>query len=229
MLTSAEFSTLGQRFATCSAGRSPSWAWINTDRDACNGPFCAPVGYLRSSPIMVPAHSCPNEHAQLRRSAGNAEAAVLLGVEATCEGDDSTTISPDMAAGRLDLHIVHSESYRVPVLLLQGHHPGGAPWSPDALRAFLASQRHLGAAHEQSEGRLAPLSGSVVTQMEHPVLRIPCCCVDPCETAALMATVLGASVDGRGERLDYISAWWSILAPLVGAASRSEWYARSPS
>jgi len=117
----------------------------------------------------------------------------------------------------------------VPVLLLQGHHPGGAPWSPDALRAFLASQRHLGAAHEQSEGRLAPLSGSVVTQMEHPVLRIPCCCVDPCETAALMATVLGASVDGRGERLDYISAWWSILAPLVGAASRSEWYARSPS
>ena len=114
---------------------------------------------------------------------------------------------------------MHSESYRVPVLLLQGQQPDGSPWTLDELRAHL--RRRDGA-----DGGVATLSGSVVTQLEHPVL---------CKIV-LRRSVRDGDADeepierrseGDGRQLDYLSAWWSVLAPLVGAESRSAWYALS--
>ena len=122
--------------------------------------------------------------------------------------------------GALELHIVHSESTAVPVLLLQGQQPDGSPWTPDELRAHL--RRRDGA-----DGGVATLSGNVVTQLEHPVLCVPSCCVDPCGDGDADEELLSGAPEGDGRQLDYLSAWWSVLAPLVGAESRSAWYALS--
>ena len=224
MLEPDSFDTLARRFAADSAGRTPTWAFLAAEDE--KGAFgAAPTGYLRASPLLVPEHASPAKIQQYATISADA----LLGVAPTGEADDATTLPAAGTAARLELHIVHSATYRVPVLLLQGHHPDGAPWTPDELRAYLVAQQR----HPEADGggrRLAPLSGAVVTQLEHPVLRIPCCCVDPCETAALMAALLERPRDGAdGARLDYLSAWWSVLAPLVGAESRSAWYAnRTP-
>jgi len=94
--------------------------------------------------------------------------------------------------------------------------------------------------------------------MEHPVLRIPFCCLHPCRTADLMTCLLSGETLvrvrvrvrdrvrvsvrvrvrvrnmvsltltlthprphphlrlGDGAKLDYLSAWWSVVAPHVG-------------
>jgi ubiquitin-like-conjugating enzyme ATG10 len=209
MLTAEEFAVQAERFSASSAGLNPSWVWVAGGSDMPSRfATCPATGYLRASPLLVLAQDCPPSEAR---------AAPSISVEAaTGDEDDAAALSPLVQHGRLDLHIIHSTSYRVPVLLLQGHHPDGTPWTPDALRAHLAAQPQ----RLRGGAAVAPLSGSVISQLDHPVLRVPCCCVDPCETAALMATLLGAS-NGSGEDgappLDYLSAWWSVVAPLVGA------------
>ena len=90
--------------------------------------------------------------------------------------------------------------------------------------------------------------------MEHPLLRIPFCCLHPCRTADLMSCLLSGETLGRvrvrvrvrvwvrvrvrnrvsltltlthpcphprphlgdDAKLDYLSAWWSVVAPHVG-------------
>ena len=219
-ITATEFTALAKQFAATSqstAGRAPSWAWIDAFDAAPPSPFGPPpTGYLRASPLLVPARECPEP--PLPMKAGDEDA---LSTGDDDDGDDAALPSAGERPGRLELHIVHSESYRVPVLLLQGQHPDGAPWTPDELRAHLRRRDASG---------VTPLSGNVVSQLEHPVLCVPSCCVDPCETASLMKSLLSggtpAPEEADGGRLDYLSAWWSVLAPLVGAENRSAWYAK---
>jgi hypothetical protein len=229
-LTEDEFRTLCRRFAAASAERSPSWAWVE-EESSSPGPFCLQrAGYLRSSPILL--HEDPGQAA----SKTGEPSADLTCARAECEVD-AAALCMDVAvvrSGRLNLDIVYSQVYHVPVLLLQGHHPDGAVWTPTMLRKYLATS--------SGEG-LVPLAAAVVSQLEHPVLRVPFCCLDPCETAALMGQLLrpgarppsspGSTVDSTAEQadgnapqqLDYLSSWWSIIAPLVGVASRSCWFA----
>lgn len=227
MLSAEDFAQQAKRFAVASAQRSPSWAWVDASTPSVQSPFGTDsnvaMGYLRMSPLLVPA-------ARSQATASVADSVMVDGM-ANEVVDDAAAL--DMPAAdspcRLDLHIVHSAIYSVPVLLLHGHHSDGAPWTPDELRAFLMQQQqHSG--DESAARRLTPLSGTVISQLEHPVLHTPSCCVDPCETASLMGTLLnGAGVisghDADAQRLDYLSAWWSILAPHVGAVSRSAWAA----
>ena len=242
MLTVASFEQQAETFAARSASRGLSWAFVKA---AENGPklFLRPQpAYLRSSPLVLPPSALPpavraaviKQHGGTQWSAATSPAsapkaerdepeASLLG---GAEDDGTLTLEPAPQACWLDLHIIFSETYQVPVLLIQGRHPEGEPWAPSTLRAFLSS-RDDGSGH-------APLAGSVVTQHEHPVLHMPFCCIDPCETSALMrlmlaeggATAVDASesVTSSASRLDYLSAWWSVLAPCVGAECRGAWF-----
>ena len=218
-ITATEFMMLAKQFAGASqAVRVPSWAWIDAVDAAPASPFGPPAtGYLRASPLLIPARECPGAPPQIKY--GDDASALSTGDDDD-DGDDAALPSSAERPGRLELHIVHSESYRVPVLLLQGQQPDGSPWTPDELRAHL--RRRDGA-----DGGVTTLSGNVVTQLEHPVLCVPSCCVDPCETATLMKNLLSGAPEGDGRQLDYLSAWWSVLAPLVGVESRSAWYALS--
>lgn len=200
-LTAREFAELGRQFAQRSCTHSPTWAWVDS---AEHGQFAACVGYLRASPVLWRT-ACG------ARPGGEEADAEQLVVD--CDGDTSELAVPP-ATCRLDLHIVHNASYNVPVLLIQGHDPDGSLWTPAVLRSRLAAVRGSGAS----------LSGSVITQVEHPALHVPFCCVDPCETHTLMGQLLHAEIPRDGMRLDYLSSWWSVLAPLVGARSRSAWY-----
>lgn len=198
LLPSPAFTRLGRRFARVAArGASPSWAWVDA-ASIDGGPFGPPqTGYLKASPLalLVPLAAATSAVSEL-------------------DADDPSGDAPAAhQPQQLLLHIVHSDTYNVPVLLLQGYHADGSLWSPDTLRA------HLGA----MPGVATPLTAANLTQMEHPALRTPFCCVDPCGTAALMGHVLSASAAGE-MALDYLCAWWSVLAPLVGASNRAAWW-----
>ena len=131
--------------------------------------------------------------------------------------EDTCAPTPPQTSSCLHLHIVYSDTYRVPVLLLQGRGADGSIWPPATLRTHLASLCD-GTGH-------GSLPESVVTQFEHPVLRLPFCCVDPCETAALMRLMMVADDhdSSPAHRLDYLSAWWSVMAPRVGAECHAAW------
>ena len=194
------FATLAQEFAAASATHRPSWAWL--EAEAPSGAFagCPGCGYLRASPLLLPSGAT---------AAGDT-------VSSICDDDEAVPPSPP---SRLELHVVHSATYGVPVLLLQGQHGDGSLWSPDELRAHLAA---LAEARGAGASTLAPLTQ--VSQMEHPVLRVPCCCIDPCETGTLMGCLLEDAEPGA-----YLRAWWSMVAPLVGAESHAVWFRSAPS
>lgn len=193
VISASAFEELALGFAASDASRSPSWAWVPATDD---GPLAPPVGFLRSASIPVPpppaAGGLPSDEALLDES--------LV--------DDDNAAAQPLPVQRLELHIVFSETYQVPVLLLQGYGEDGQPWRPDAVRAHLGRCATAG-----TEG--LPLD--MVSQMEHPVLRVPFCCLHPCRTADLMARLLS----GDGAKLDYLSAWWSVVAPHVGVQSRA--------
>ena len=115
------------------------------------------------------------------------------------EDDDPSCAAPATGSHRLELHAVHSATYGAPMLLLQGYDAAGAPWAPAAVHAHVAR-----------------CGGPAISQAEHPALGVPMHCVHPCRTAELMRDVLGAR-GASAAPLDYVTAWWSVVAPLVGA------------
>ena len=115
------------------------------------------------------------------------------------EDDDPSCAAPAASSHRLELHAVHSATYGAPMLLLQGYDAAGAPWAPAAVHAHVAR-----------------CGGPAISQAEHPALGVPMHCVHPCRTAELMRDVLGAR-GASAAPLDYVTAWWSVVAPLVGA------------
>lgn len=229
-LDAAAFTVLAERFADASRSRSPSWAFIcapiASNASLSFAPM--PTGYLKASPVLLPSLSPVNQPA----------------VDEDDQMIDDDTVANPPPPCRLELHIVHSDTYRVPVLLLQGYHANGALWTPDELRGYLCEQaKNRGL---DSSGVL-PLSVSQVSQMEHPILRMPVCCIDPCETASLMGCLLhqggngdflssrpkndaNAGTEGDGnaiwqqqQQIDYLTAWWSVVSPLVGVENRAVW------
>ena len=133
-------------------------------------------------------------------------AAILVPADSTedaiahpSEDDDPSCAAPATGSHRLELHAVHSATYGAPMLLLQGYDAAGAPWAPAAVHAHVAR-----------------CGGPAISQAEHPALGVPMHCVHPCRTAELMRDVLGAR-GASAAPLDYVSAWWSVVAPLVGA------------
>jgi hypothetical protein len=109
------------------------------------------------------------------------------------------------------MHITYSSTYSVPALLLQGYGADGTLWEADAVHAHLAVA---------SAGAADTFPPDAVTQMVHPSLDVPFFAIHPCRTADLMRCVLrvedaDAPTRGAGQ-LDYLTAWWVVIAPLVG-------------
>ena len=221
-----EFAALARSF--CARSQQPSWAW---NAGSAEGPFAPRPGYLRSSPLFVPA---PRSAHSTEAAAEAAEAAELSQLEdpSAQAADDvcEAPTSPHTAPHLLELHIMYSATYRMPMLALLGTSPSGVPWSAEDVHQYLSSC---------GDGRLPP---GFVTQVEHAALATPCFAVHPCRTADLMET-LGSrrsleaslqapppsvSIEGVGngaaaggarsatEVLDLLTAWWAVMAPLVG-------------
>ena len=219
-LSATDFTELGRRFAARSLNHEPSWAWVD-GAAAGESLFAPPTGYLRASRLLLPPSS--TSWASGMVVADDSSAAAVVCADDDQDGEDSSAAPLAEASARLLLCIAHNGTYDVPVLLLQGYHADGSLWTPDVLREYMS-------AHER-HGR-APIPPTALSQIDHPVTRVPCFCVDPCETAALMGHLLScAAADNACERqgdvfapaLDYLSAWWSVLAPLVGAPSHAAW------
>ena len=217
-LTAETFTELGARFAAHSVAHEPTWTWAEPEPAA--DAFAPLTGYLRASPLLLPP--------DLSGLEGTTSDGALDADPSADAVDDSAALDAARPPSRLQLYIVHSSSYGVPVLLLQGYDADGALWLPASIRAYLVAR-----------GRSASLSAGDISQMEHPVLRKPCCCIDPCNTASIMRALLGAAAGGGGggggigggdtaeqsvAELDYLTAWWSVLAPAVGVRMRAaEW------
>ena len=206
-LSRSEFDAACRAFAARDPAGGVAWAWVGETSDA---PFGPRPGFLRSAALLVPP---PREHA-----AASADATAETSADAECT-DEAELADAPTRAHRLELHIAYSHTYSVPLLLLQGYDADGAPWTDSAVNAHLSGC---------CEG--APLPPGAVTQTMHPSLDVPYYCVHPCHTAERMGHLL-SSGDGGGEpaRLDHLSAWWAMMAPLVGgalgAASAAEWTA----
>lgn len=201
-LSAKEFEANAAHFVARTASHSPSWAWVASTTDG--GPLPPPTGFLRSASITVPSLLSPHQDSLASEDA-------LVDDLADRVNDDCASTRPS-PAHRLELHIVHSDTYGVPVLLLQGYGEDGDPWAQEAVRDHLGRCSSVG--HD-----VVPLD--MVSQMEHPVLRVPHCCIHPCRTADLMSVLAGDGVFGQRGKLDYLSAWWSVLSPAVGVRSAS--------
>ena len=113
-LSPAAFNRLASAFAARSAGLTPTWAWVDPSDIDDGGPFGPPpTGYLHASPLLLPADAAPSQSG--------------------ARDDDEAELECARPA-RLLLHIVHSATYEVPVLLLQGYDAGGSVWGPAATR-----------------------------------------------------------------------------------------------
>lgn len=109
------------------------------------------------------------------------------------ENDPSTLITKNNRVIQLEHHIVYSTSYQVPVLYFRAFHDSGSPLSLEEI------YQHI----------IPPLfHETTVSQMEHPVLGIPCWYIHPCDTRQLMSTM-------QYESLDYIKSWLSVYGPIA--------------
>ena len=190
------FEELARGFAARSSSQPQSWAYLQPPE---SGPFGRATGYLRSSPLLL------------------LDSSLTLAMESASQSDDvddGVLTDGIQLTSRVELHIVHSTTYRAPVLLLQGYAADGQLWTADQVHAHLIRSSPT-----------SSIAASSVTQAEHPVLLVPFFSVHACRTADWMDALLHR-VDGETSlpnnstyiQLDFLSGWWSVLAPLVGAS-----------
>ncbi|KAL1520882.1 hypothetical protein AB1Y20_022443 [Prymnesium parvum] len=187
-LSPVAFAQLGRAFAQRSAAHAVSWGWVEGES---TGPFSTPsVGYLRSSPVLV-EEATPHEASH----------------EVPTDGGDDDTLVGGASGARLELHIVYGATFGVPLLLVQGYSSAGELWTVSEVRS------HLMAASKEGG---APIAADSVSQIEHPALGVPFASLHPCRTAEWMGAILQRESGDAPQQLDYLSAWWSVLAQSVG-------------
>ena len=126
MLSSAAFEVMALGFADRTASHEPSWAWVPASDDGLLAPV---VGFLRSASILVPPPVSGDDPSPPLSDDGLTDERIV--------DDDAAAVRASPRTHRLELHIVHSETYCVPVLLLQGYGDGGRPWRVEAVRVHL--------------------------------------------------------------------------------------------
>ncbi|KAF9088841.1 hypothetical protein BGX23_007092 [Mortierella sp. AD031] len=122
----------------------------------------------------------------------------------------------------VNYHIVFSPSYQVPVLYFNAYRPDGAAISLEEIYESLVPEEWRGAI------RNAGLNGGI-SQQDHPVLNTPYFYMHPCETVALMETVLQNSSSSlmNADTADesqtsyletYIVTWLSFTGQAIGVS-----------
>ncbi|KAL3897771.1 MAG: hypothetical protein SGPRY_012978 [Prymnesium sp.] len=188
-LSAESFARLGRMFAA-SVRTRVSWAWS----ESRPSPFSPRPGYLHSSPLLLPTEKCARTESAPEESERGGS-------------DDDCSLAGGCSGDRLELHIVHSPTYKVPTLLLLGYSADGQLWGREQVCTYLSSRASW----------LGGMDAHAVTQMEHPVLGLPFFSLHPCRTAEWMSALLNKDEGGPDvSQLDYLSAWWSVVAPIVG-------------
>lgn len=218
-LAEAQFEQLARAFADAAVSDGLTWAWVSPAR--C-GAFAPPLGYLTSSQLIVWPPPRPRRPGQPESASHFVERLPEEPVDIQAELKDSASLSPGSEAcgvpDMLCLHICLSQTFGTPILLLLGSSAAdGKAWGAEEAQLYV--RRCAGA-------NAACLPPNIVTQAEHPVLGGPCCALHPCRTAEVLQLMLSASATGRAAqaerslpRLDPLCAWWSLVAPLVGAGA----------
>ncbi|KAJ3061166.1 hypothetical protein HDU98_002902 [Podochytrium sp. JEL0797] len=109
----------------------------------------------------------------------------------------------------LELHIVYSPTYHVPLLLFNAWDRSGAviPYS-EVIEAsvFTGSQRD-------------EFMGPVIAQQDHPILCMPFHALHPCNTVKILMEMKDASATcswtGDGV-VHWITSWWSVVRLVFG-------------
>jgi ubiquitin-like-conjugating enzyme ATG10 len=216
-LAEAQFEQLARAFADADPSDGLTWAWVSPAR---RGAFAPPLGYLTSSQLLVWPPPRPRGAGQPAFASPCAGRLPAEPEDVPAEPEDAASLPPGPEAcgipDALCLHICLSQTFGTPMLLLLGSSAAdGRAWGTEEAQLYVRRCAGLTA---------ACLPPNVVTQAEHPVLGGPCCALHPCRTAELLQLMLGASIVGRAAaeertppRLDPLLAWWSVVAPLVGA------------
>uniref|UniRef100_A0A7N0TUK3 Ubiquitin-like-conjugating enzyme ATG10 n=1 Tax=Kalanchoe fedtschenkoi TaxID=63787 RepID=A0A7N0TUK3_KALFE len=117
----------------------------------------------------------------------------------------------DMTLRHYDLHILYSDSYRVPVLFFRAYFTDGSPLSLGDIEKDLP----LSHANESSDSKW-----TFITLEEHPYLNRPWHKLHPCGTSEWMKLLyLGDSSSTDRNRVGvelYLLIWLSVVGPMVG-------------
>lgn len=109
----------------------------------------------------------------------------------------------------VEYHIIHSPSYRVPVLyFFLSHLPTTDFKGIDAVYEYLVPQHRLG--EMKDVGVLGALG-----MANHPVTDLPCFWVHPCNTAEAMSEIL-SSVKHAVTPEKYLMIWLGLVGSAVG-------------
>ena len=133
--SSSCFEAMALGFVDRPASHDPSWAWVPASDDR---PLAPSVGFLRSASILVPPPVSSDDRSPALSDDGLADEFI--------DEDDTAALRAPSCTHRLELHIVYSETYRVPVLLLQGYGDDGRPWRVEAVRVHLGRCARAGPA-----------------------------------------------------------------------------------
>ncbi|XP_008053356.1 ubiquitin-like-conjugating enzyme ATG10 [Carlito syrichta] len=122
--------------------------------------------------------------------------------------DDSEATETKVAARvvRYEYHVLHSCSYRVPVLYFRASFLDGTP---------LTLQDIWEGIHECYKTRLLQGPWDTITQQEHPILGQPFFVLHPCKTSEFMTPVVRNSRK-INRSINYITSWLSAVGPVVG-------------
>ncbi|KAI9344088.1 hypothetical protein BDR26DRAFT_933023 [Obelidium mucronatum] len=127
--------------------------------------------------------------------------------------DDETLIEPNdpslaaacqletTATTTLELHITYSPTYQTPTLLFAAWDTHGSPISYlDYINPDILSM------NPNDNQIMSP----VITQQDHPALRIPFFALHPCNSHALVSEMIRESLSGGNTGVDYLETWWSL-------------------
>jgi len=163
----------------------------------------------------------------------NAEESTSECVDTTCfnvDPQEAGVLSPLIA--KFEYHIVYSISYSVPVLYFTVTKTDGSlvqiediwKWIPK----FYLSETTSDATNDISI--LYQKYGSMLTQMEHPILMRPFYAIHPCHTSTLMKNIfVGKHCDQNKLPLNadnYLISWLSSIAPIAALHMKPEYGTR---
>ncbi|CAM8921675.1 unnamed protein product [Rhodiola kirilowii] len=175
----------------------PPWSWVPASSASHLEEEGEIRGYLALE-NLCPFKPCKEERAQCDKEDGFVDAANLVQHH-------------DLTLHYYDLHIMYSDSYRVPVLYFRAYTNDGSPLCLDDVEKDLPTIY----AKELSDSKW-----TFITQEEHPYLNRPWYKLHPCGTSEWIRLLhLGDSSLADRNRFGtelYLVSWLSVVGPMFG-------------
>ncbi|KAK3248469.1 hypothetical protein CYMTET_42067 [Cymbomonas tetramitiformis] len=215
------------------AGDGSVWSWLTPSRRNGEEHLAAGFLVLERFPIFSSQTDGANRDESLsweREQEGLLEeypplSSRTLQEDSAVDALAASAHDPQRSLKFLDLHIVYSPSYRVPVLYLRCYRSDGKELSWDDFDGILPSKQ------EKKSQTLE----TFMSQEEHPHLRRPWFAIHPCQTAELLclmhqqellstscpqSSYISSHKTAVGNRrstlLRYMLGWFSVVGAAVG-------------